>query len=353
MPDQFSDDQINERIAERRAKTEQMRRKNQRRSLLQVIAVLLGLALVIVLIILGIRHAVKRMGTPTSNEAPTSQQSDLAMNPIEEEPEGSSWNTGSEDEEPEPQTPDQNPDAEPEEQNPEENPEQTPTEDPEENEPTEPAEPAGPELGEEPEEQFEAGAHAGTLIVVDAGRGYSDHGCSSDYLGEHYESQINLAVAKLVAAKLRQAGYTVLMTHSTNHIPDGEAEDYALDQLSRVELANTNQCAVYLSLHCDNFPDNEKASGTRLYYCTDVNGSAAFADALSAGTRQIMGAAPRIAGYGTDQAFVVTSQVEAPSVLVEMGFVTNQRDAENLLSADWREQLAQALSSGVIAYLEG
>ena len=354
MPEPYSEDQIQARIAERRAKTEQMRKKQWRKSLLQVIAVLLAVIVLVFLVIFGVRYTIRRMNEAAQNQAtvqqPDSEPPETVMNPIEEtEPsgQGPSWSTTPEDAEPAETVPE-----EPVPEEPGENGESG-----EETQPTEPEEPPAPAqlaLGEEPEVEIAPGAHADTVIFVDAGRGYSDHGCTSDYLngGENYESQINLAMAKLVAQRLREYGFTVKMTHTTNVIPDGEAADYALEPLARVEMANSEACYLYLSLQCDNFPANENASGTRLYYCTDRNGSAAFAEALAASARSSFGTSPRIAGYATDRAFILTSQVTCPSVLVELGFVTNQGDAENLLDEDWRAQMADALANGVIAYYE-
>ena len=353
MPEQYSEEQIQAKIAERRAKTEQMRKKKWRKSLLQVIAVLLAIIVLVFLVIFGVRYTIRRMNEAAEQQAAAQQAEqtqppETVMNPIEEtEPsgDGPSWST----------TPDETEPAEPTPEEPGETGEPEETGEPvEEQEPEEPPAPAQPDLGEEDEAEIAPGAHSDVVIFVDAGRGYSDHGCTSDYLngGENYESQINLAMAKLVAQRLREYGFTVKMTHTTNAIPAGEAEDYALDQLTRVDMANSSGTYLYLSLHCDNFPDNEKASGTRLYYCTDRKGSSAFADSLAASARNSFGTAPKIAGYATDRAFIVTSQITCPSVLVEMGFVTNKTDAENLLDENWRSKMADALAGGVIAYFE-
>ena len=355
MPDQYTDDQIQAKIAERRAKTEEQRKRNKRRSLIQILCAFAALIVLVVAIVFGVRYTVSRMkaNSPSSNPDQTLQNDPAEnppMNPIEEtEPngEGPSWNTlpedGQQPEETDPATED----------NPEENTDPEHGEENSDDPGTDPDTPALPELGEEAEMEIAPGRFSDTVIVVDAGRGYSDHGCTSDYLNhsENYESQINLAVAKLVAQRLREYGFTVLMTHTTNVIPEGE-ETHELDQLTRVEMSNDAGSFLYLSLHCDNFPDNEKASGTRLYYCTDRNGSARYADSLAASVRDEMGTAPRIAGYATDQAFIVTSQVTCPSVLVELGFVTNPRDAENLLDETWRGRIASALAGGVISYFE-
>jgi len=40
-----------------------------------------------------------------------------------------------------------------------------------------------------------------------------------------------------------------------------------------------------------------------------------------------------------------------PSVLVEMGFITNRQDEANLKMADYRAKLAERLARAIVAYL--
>lgn len=316
------DPKITELIARRRAKTEELRKKRRRQVLTISVVLVLAIALLAVAGVFVI-HAISGRGSAPSDSQNTANaqppqviQADLPGN--DAQPGGDS-------------APDAQPDSAA--------PDAPDAPDAEMQEPAQPDDAMGA-----------AGRYSDTIIFVDPGRGYSDHGCTSDLLGGVWEYEINLAVARRVADALAAYGFTVALTHDTNDIPASEGEDYTLDQLSRVRMATAARCDLYLSLHCDNFPDNPSASGTRLYYCTDVDGSGAFADALSAALEAGMGAAPRISGRSEEESFIVTSQIPAPSVLVEMGFVTNAQDAQNLLSDDWRDQFAQALTGGVIAY---
>ena len=49
-------------------------------------------------------------------------------------------------------------------------------------------------------------------------------------------------------------------------------------------------------------------------------------------------------------AFKVLRQSQTPTVLVELGFVSNQTDAAHMLSADWQKQAAAAIATAVQAY---
>ena len=48
--------------------------------------------------------------------------------------------------------------------------------------------------------------------------------------------------------------------------------------------------------------------------------------------------------------FFVISNVTCPAVLVEGGFLTNKEDISKLASEDYREEIAAAVSDGILRY---
>ncbi len=338
MYENHTEQQIAEQIARRRARTEELKKKRKRLVVIQLTCAMLLIALLIVVGIFVVHAIAGRRGSSgnSSGGQDAMQNSNFqVVQPSLPDSTGSGQNGGTPLPTPDTDEPSDsgNSTADPQ--------------DPQDGQDSAPQDPAG----DDPSTASPyAGRYADTIIYVDPGRGFSDQGCTSDFLNGTYESEINLAVAKRTAELLAAYGFTVALTHDSNEIPEGQDAEYRLDQLSRVAAANTAGCDLYLSIHCDNFPDNPSASGTRLYYCTDNDGAGSFADELAAAVEDALGTTVRISGKETDSAFVVTSQINAPSVLAELGFVTNEQDAEKLLSDEWREQMAQALCAGVIAY---
>ena len=51
-------------------------------------------------------------------------------------------------------------------------------------------------------------------------------------------------------------------------------------------------------------------------------------------------------------AFKVLRQSQTPTVLIELGFVSNLADAAQMLATDWQKQAATAIASAVIAYAD-
>lgn len=209
------------------------------------------------------------------------------------------------------------------------------------------------------------------VVMVDAGHGFDDIGTTSALLGETNEATVNLDLALRVQAILEQAGVTVLMTHDTNAVSGrvsvsdgGEMPKNNLVLLTpedRAALANGQDIDLYVSIHCDSIPDKPEISGMRTYYCaaeemTDTRnaGAEAIASRIASAFYEVMGAqsvAPLVKKLNEEQAYYVIRAVSVPSVLCEVGFVTNEKDAADMLDPDWREKAAQGIAEGILSYI--
>lgn len=193
-------------------------------------------------------------------------------------------------------------------------------------------------------------------ICIDPGHGYDDVGAEHANLGDQSEEDINLAVALKLVPLLEYEGYDVIMTRDSDIPPDylrpNENGQYLINPKWRSEFANRNDVDLYVSLHCNSY-DDPSVSGVRMYYCSDnPHGSNGLANDLAKAVADQFGiSVPEPSGAEYDEAFVVTKLVDAPSVLVEMGFVTNAADARLLLDGDWQTGMAQAMAKGIKEYL--
>ena len=61
-------------------------------------------------------------------------------------------------------------------------------------------------------------------------------------------------------------------------------------------------------------------------------------------------ATPTVRSLSEDNAFYVVRKIGVPSVLCEVGFVTNETDAANLCSEAWRQRAAEGIAAGILAY---
>jgi len=215
------------------------------------------------------------------------------------------------------------------------------------------------------------------LIVVDAGHGGKDPGA----VGPHktYEKNVVLQMAQYLAHELRQQlGVKVLMTRS---------DDRFLELRERTEYANQVGADMFISLHA-NATANGKAYGVETYFLNlSKNNQAAEVAARENGTtlqevgnleailfdlmanakinessrlaaevQQSLVAGLRshyshIKDHGVKQGpFHVLLGATMPSVLVETGFISNQREEKRLKSASYQKRVAAAIVGGVKKY---
>lgn len=215
-------------------------------------------------------------------------------------------------------------------------------------------------------------------VCIDAGHGYTDPGCTTDYLGGRYEREIVAEYADTLKAKLEEAGCRVILLRDDDNYVDADTiaarahelgmsfmEDKLVDD---GRFAPYNRCVwanalhretyidLFISLHIDSFDSMESVRGTRIYYCSETSYSTDSARLCDSLVQAVRDALPdtnaRSFAKDTAEAYVVTKHTEMPSVLVEMGFATNKEDAESILSDDWRDDFCAALARGVTAYAE-
>lgn len=194
----------------------------------------------------------------------------------------------------------------------------------------------------------------GFTVCLDPGHGYDDSGAEPDGCSLP-EKSINLAVALQLRTLLQQAGCTVLLTRDSDTPPDElpvtTDGQHLLTQSARVAFANEAAPDLFLSLHCDSFSEDPGVQGLRLYYCEATEyDSAGLCAQISSALSGLLGQEPVTEADGYGNAYQVNRDVAAPSVLIEMGFLTNEEDANKLSDSEWQYALAEAIAAGVAAY---
>jgi N-acetylmuramoyl-L-alanine amidase len=234
----------------------------------------------------------------------------------------------------------------------------------------------------QPRPQIDANGDPRPLIVVDPGHGGIDNGTRAGS-GE-MEKTIVLEFSLMLRDKIEKTGkYRVLMTRSDDtFVPLGE----------RVHVARAHQAALFISIHADALRRREgNAQGATIYTLSERASDARAArlaeaenqaDAiagldLSSEPKDVadilidlarretktfsLQFAQAVVGYLKNTArlhqhplksagFVVLKAPDVPSVLVELGYVSNKADLKSLLSAEWRERSADSIVQAVDAF---
>ena len=214
------------------------------------------------------------------------------------------------------------------------------------------------------------------VVVIDAGHGGDDHGARGVRV---LEKELVLDVAHLLASRLRGEGLRVVMTRK---------DDSTVPLETRTSMANEARGDLFVSIHANSAPAAE-ARGIETFFVS-LEASDAEAHRVAARENEAFGgggdqgaADPLVAllgdliatehlmesqdfarlaqtelaasvlepSRGVKQApFVVLMGVQMPASLVEIGFVSNPREAAALRSGERRREIADALARAVLGF---
>jgi N-acetylmuramoyl-L-alanine amidase len=180
-------------------------------------------------------------------------------------------------------------------------------------------------------------ARAGNFktVVIDAGHGGRDAGAA---WGKVYEKHLALDTAVRLERQLKRLGYQTVMTRTN---------DYFVTLPQRVAIANQYKDAIFVSVHF-NHTWREGASGQETFYFTSEGQR--LAAHVQRGMVQRTETVDRDAKFAR---FFVLRNAKIPAILVEGGFVSNERERERMRSGEFREALARGVAEGIERYRRG
>jgi N-acetylmuramoyl-L-alanine amidase len=218
------------------------------------------------------------------------------------------------------------------------------------------------------------------LVVLDPGHGGPDHGTRMAPT-ESPEKTIVLEFCLMLKEKLENTGkYRVAMTR---------ADDTFVALADRVSFARDRKAALFISVHADALERADgDAQGATIYTLSETASDAAAASLAEVENRADVIAGLDIAPEATDVAdilidlakretktfslqfaralvtemrnatrmhkepmrsasFVVLKAPDIPSVLVELGYVTNKQDLKSMTSDPWRGKVTDSVMQAV------
>ena len=220
-------------------------------------------------------------------------------------------------------------------------------------------------------------------IVIDPGHGGKDGGAKTRK--GVLEKDIVLSFSEHLATALSGSGrFDVILTRTS---------DKFVPLKERVKIARDNDADLFVSIHSDSFPRDRRVRGTAIYTI-----SKKASDSMAAQLVAQQNQSDAIAGYeikdGPNEvvdilfdltrretsnlsvlfarhflkdmkgkirffkvplqrgAFTVLQVPDIPSALIELGFLSNNADAELLSSPAWRERIALEMAGTIASYFK-
>lgn len=123
-----------------------------------------------------------------------------------------------------------------------------------------------------------------------------------------------------------------------------------VEMTDRVEMARKDKADFYVSLHCNSIDTNAnglKPSGTEIYYYD--NNSKMLANSILEKIGEYNNRSMRSVIHGY---FYVTRNPICPSMLIEMGFISNPKEYDELCTPESMYQTANAIADALVEYLD-
>ena len=192
------------------------------------------------------------------------------------------------------------------------------------------------------------GKLADKFVVVDPGHGGPrDSGASRVGVKE---KNVNLTIAKELAAALQLEGARVLLTRS---------DDSAMGLPARSEVAINNNADFFISIHCNANNVTDSTSGIETYYHFKEPSPTALAYAVHNGVCSYTGMCDLEARSDSTlyvPGLAVLRRLEntgIPGILLECGYLNHSSDRSKLLDSGHRSKLISGIMAGFKAYIEG
>lgn len=160
------------------------------------------------------------------------------------------------------------------------------------------------------------------------------------------EKDINLQIAQRVKTHLEKNGLQVIMTREDDVMEDTKLEDMK----KRVALINKIKPTITVSIHQNSYSD-ASIKGAQVFYYRDSEVSKGAAEIMQEELRKVDTENTRQIKSNSD--FYMLKKTEVPTIIVECGFLSHPGEAEQLVSEEYQENMAQAICSGIMTWLSG
>ena len=222
------------------------------------------------------------------------------------------------------------------------------------------------------------------IVVIDAGHGGHDSGAIGNGL---YEKNLVLSIAKKTAKSFKEKGYRVYLTR---------ANDRFIRLSGRTRIADKIDATLFISIHANAIAQKNKfqqIEGVETYYLQKTRDARSQRIATRENVAVLKGAGSKLSqkviidsvltgpkiiesnklaidvqghimnsvrneysdvknGGVIPAPFYVLVGASRPSILVEVGYITNTKERKRLFKSSYQDAIAQGIAEGASKYLD-
>ena len=186
------------------------------------------------------------------------------------------------------------------------------------------------------------------VVVIDPGHGGYDIGATS-LNSEHFEKEISLDVSKQVGEKIQalDSNIKIVFTRQNDNVTWGLNNHEDLQ--TRVSISSENKADLFISLHMNAYKDN-KISGFESWINSTDEESKCISNKIIKELDSLNYTENRGQRCTSEFPLQVIDTNSSPSVLVEMGFITSDKDLNFFTSEEGKEKIAEAIANAIIEH---
>lgn len=187
-----------------------------------------------------------------------------------------------------------------------------------------------------------------TVVIIDVGHGGVDGGATS---ADILEKDINLAVARKLYRILRSQGISTVMNRTGDYALSEDNRWHVTRSRHRKDLSQRRQLTeeieseLLVSLHVNWSKKSSKHGPLVLHQKSGESSLLAFCIQDALNRQQKTAFLPR-----EGKPYYLLNKVQQPSVIVEMGFISSDKDRGMLTDPLRQQEIAAAIASGIMQY---
>lgn len=184
-------------------------------------------------------------------------------------------------------------------------------------------------------------------VVIDAGHGGIDGGCEGASTGIS-EAALNLDYAKCLKDMMTNFGFNVIMTRENESgLYSPLASNKKRDDMKKRQTIVKNANADFvISIHMNSY--NSSSCGAQVFYGKDDEPSQLLATNIQKHFINNLKFSRKETKIGD---YYMLNEIDAPSVLVECGFLSNPKEEALLITNEYKREVCYSILLGVLEYL--